>query len=101
MTKSTGPTNVHHFRRVTCLVISAREDVFVHSEGWYADNDVDLRLGLSATAIDTDSHEVTLGQEERVRYDALLLATGAEPRRLDIPGADLSGVRYLRRHRRQ
>ena len=74
-----------------------RDDAFVHSEGWYADNDVDLRLGLSATAIDTDSHEVTLGQDERVRYDALLLATGAEPRRLDLPGADLSGVRYLRR----
>ena len=74
-----------------------RDDVFVHSEGWYADNDVDLRLGLTATAIDTGSHEVTLGGDERLRYDAMLLATGAEPRRLDIPGADLSGVRYLRR----
>ncbi|MEO8330404.1 MAG: FAD-dependent oxidoreductase, partial [Candidatus Nanopelagicales bacterium] len=74
-----------------------RDAMFVHSEGWYAEHDVDLRQGIQATALDTGRHEVTLGPDERVRYDALLLATGAEPRRLRVPGADLKGVRYLRR----
>lgn len=74
-----------------------RDAIFVHPESWYAEHDVELRQGVQATALDSSRHEVTLGPDERVRYDALLLATGAEPRRLRVPGADLKGVRYLRR----
>jgi 3-phenylpropionate/trans-cinnamate dioxygenase ferredoxin reductase component len=73
-----------------------REKVYVHPEGFYAENDIELRLGRSAVSLDTSSRELELDDGERLRYDRLLLATGAEPRRLAIPGADLDGVMYLR-----
>ncbi|MEV6304374.1 FAD-dependent oxidoreductase [Actinoplanes sp. NPDC051861] len=72
-----------------------REKAFVHEPGWYAEHDVDLRLGVRATAVDPAAHTVTLG-EESLRYERLLLATGSRVRRLDIPGEELSNVRYLR-----
>ncbi len=74
-----------------------RESVFVHPATWYAEHDVDLRLGTRATAVDARGHEVHLADGDPLRYAALLLATGSEPVRLTIPGADLDGVRYLRR----
>ncbi len=73
-----------------------RESARVHPESWYAEHDVELRLGTPATGLDPSAHEVELGGGERLRYDKLLLATGSEPRRLDVPGADLRDVRYLR-----
>ena len=48
------------------------------------------------SSLNTSSSEVTLDDGERLRYDRLLLATGAEPRRLAIPGGELDGVLYLR-----
>ncbi|MFP3991202.1 FAD-dependent oxidoreductase [Streptomyces sp. E11-3] len=74
-----------------------RESVFVHEAAWYAQADVELHLGLPAVAIDRDAKAVRLGDGTTVRYDKLLLATGAEPRRLDIPGTELAGVHHLRR----
>jgi 3-phenylpropionate/trans-cinnamate dioxygenase ferredoxin reductase subunit len=65
-------------------------------EGWYADNGVELRTGTVVEAIDARGNAVTLAGGERLRYDAVLLATGAEPRRLPVPGADLDGVHLLR-----
>ncbi len=73
-----------------------RDSAFVHAESWYAEHDVDLRLSTRATALDTAVHEVELDGGERVGYAKLLLATGSTPRRLDVPGADLDGVLYLR-----
>jgi len=75
---------------------AGREQVYVHDEGFYAANDIELRLGATAVGLDTSAREVALGDGERLRYDRLLLATGAEPRRLSIPGAELDGVLYLR-----
>ncbi|HUR74605.1 MAG TPA: FAD-dependent oxidoreductase [Sporichthya sp.] len=72
-----------------------REKVFVHPETWYAEHDVDLRLGVAVTAIDRDSREVALADGSRQHYDKLLLTTGSRVRR--IPGTDLAGVHYLRR----
>lgn len=57
---------------------------------WYAEHDVTLLQGVTATQIDTDAKRVRLDQGEPVTYDLLLLATGATPRRLDIPGAELA-----------
>ena len=72
------------------------EDVYVHPEAFYAANDVDLRLSTRVTAVHLDQRRVTTATGESIAYDALLLATGAAPRRLTIPGADLDGVHYLR-----
>jgi 3-phenylpropionate/trans-cinnamate dioxygenase ferredoxin reductase subunit len=73
-----------------------RESIFVHEPGWYAEHDVDLRLGVTATAIDPAARQVSVSSGDPVSYDKLLIATGAAPRRLRVPGADLDGVLYLR-----
>jgi 3-phenylpropionate/trans-cinnamate dioxygenase ferredoxin reductase component len=73
-----------------------REKVYVHDEGFYAEHEIELRLGRTAEALDTTSRELELDDGERLRYERLLLATGAEPRRLSIPGGELDGVLYLR-----
>jgi 3-phenylpropionate/trans-cinnamate dioxygenase ferredoxin reductase subunit len=78
------------------LGTAERESVFVHEAGWYAAHDVDLRTATRVTGIDRDSRQVELAGGQRIGYDALLLATGATPRRLDVPGADLDGVLGLR-----
>jgi 3-phenylpropionate/trans-cinnamate dioxygenase ferredoxin reductase subunit len=73
-----------------------RDSIFALDDGWYAQNDVELRLGTTVTSIDRSGHQVTLDGGESVPYDRLLISTGASPRRLDIPGGDLDGVHYLR-----
>jgi 3-phenylpropionate/trans-cinnamate dioxygenase ferredoxin reductase subunit len=75
---------------------AGREKVYVHDEGFYADQDIDLRPGRRATSLDPSGRELALDDGERLRFDRLLLATGAEPRRLPVPGANLPGVHYLR-----
>ncbi|MFF4584081.1 NAD(P)/FAD-dependent oxidoreductase [Streptomyces sp. NPDC001388] len=76
----------------------SRESVFVHEPAWYAQNDIELHLGQTVDAIDRTAKTVHFGDDGTfVHYDKLLLATGAEPRRLDIPGTDLAGVHHLRR----
>jgi len=74
-----------------------KSSIYVHEESWYAENGVDLRLGVRATALDFRAKRVSLADGGTVAYDRLLLATGASPRRLNAPGADLDGVVYLRR----
>jgi len=73
-----------------------RETVFVHEAGWYAEHDVDLRTGVGVAAIDRAARQVELADGQRIRYDALLLATGSTPRPLDVPGSYLDGVQQLR-----
>ncbi|MFD8390939.1 NAD(P)/FAD-dependent oxidoreductase [Streptomyces sp. NPDC059680] len=75
-----------------------RDSVFVHQPAWYAQNDIELHLGQFVDRIDRGAKTVRFGDDGTlVRYDKLLLVTGAEPRRLDIPGTDLAGVHHLRR----
>jgi 3-phenylpropionate/trans-cinnamate dioxygenase ferredoxin reductase component len=74
----------------------ARDKVYVHPESWYADHDVDLRLGIRAVRVDREARVVELGTGERVSYDKLLLTTGSDVVRLKVPGSDLDGLRYLR-----
>jgi len=73
-----------------------REKVYVHGEGFYSEHDIELRLGTTAVDLNASRKELTLDDGDRLSYDRLLLATGSEPRRLTIPGADLDGVLYLR-----
>src|SRR3954451_10556950 len=76
---------------------AGREKVWVHEdEGFYAQQAIELLLGRTAVSLDAAAHELTLDGDETLRYDRLLLTTGAEPRRLPITGADLDGVLYLR-----
>jgi NADPH-dependent 2,4-dienoyl-CoA reductase/sulfur reductase-like enzyme len=63
---------------------------------FYAENGIDLRLNAAVTAIDPSAHQVTLADGASIAYDKLLLATGAEPVRLSIPGADQPHVHVLR-----
>jgi 3-phenylpropionate/trans-cinnamate dioxygenase ferredoxin reductase subunit len=72
------------------------EDGDVLPESWYPDHDVDLRLGTTVTSVDAEAREVVATDGSRTAYDKLVLATGASPRRSDLPGADLGGVLYLR-----
>jgi 3-phenylpropionate/trans-cinnamate dioxygenase ferredoxin reductase subunit len=64
--------------------------------GWYEQHDVELRTSTPVESLDAAGRAVVLAGGERVEYDALLLATGAEPKRPPIPGADLDGVHVLR-----
>jgi 3-phenylpropionate/trans-cinnamate dioxygenase ferredoxin reductase subunit len=73
-----------------------REKVYVHDEGFYAEHDIELRLNTAAVDLNTSNTEVALDDGDVLRYDRLLLATGSEPRRLAISGAELDGVMYLR-----
>jgi 3-phenylpropionate/trans-cinnamate dioxygenase ferredoxin reductase component len=72
------------------------ESVYVHPEGWYAEHGVDLRMGVTVAAVDPGASAVVTSEDSIVRYDKLLLTTGASPRRLDFPGSDRPEVLYLR-----
>jgi 3-phenylpropionate/trans-cinnamate dioxygenase ferredoxin reductase component len=72
-----------------------RDVAYVHPAEYYAEKDIELRSGVTADAIDLAASQVVVAGE-RLDYAKLLLATGAEPRRLPVPGADLEGVHYLR-----
>jgi 3-phenylpropionate/trans-cinnamate dioxygenase ferredoxin reductase subunit len=72
------------------------DKVFVHPEGWYADNNVELLLGTSVTAIDRAAHVLALSNGTSLPYSKLLIATGSRPRSLPIAGADATGVMMLR-----
>ena len=72
------------------------ESAFVHDPQWYTENAVELLLDTQVTGIDLDDRRVQLPSGD-LDFTKLALTTGARPRHLDIPGADLSGVHYLRR----
>ena len=74
-----------------------REQAYVHDEAFYTEHDIELRTATTVSAIDAKASEVVLAAGERLGFDRLLLTTGAAPRRLTIPGADLDGVHYLRK----
>jgi NADPH-dependent 2,4-dienoyl-CoA reductase/sulfur reductase-like enzyme/nitrite reductase/ring-hydroxylating ferredoxin subunit len=79
------------------LAGSAPEDWLpLRPDDFYAGANIDLRLNTEVTSIDTETRRVVLAGGETVAYDCLLLATGAEPVRLPIPGADQPHVHVLR-----
>ena len=75
---------------------SDRTSVYVHPATFYTDQQIDLRLETTVRAIEPGVREVVLDDDERLPYDRLLVATGARPRTLPVPGAELSGVMTLR-----
>jgi NADPH-dependent 2,4-dienoyl-CoA reductase/sulfur reductase-like enzyme/nitrite reductase/ring-hydroxylating ferredoxin subunit len=79
------------------LAGSAPEDwVPLRGDDWYAENKINLKLKTEVTALDAKGKTLTLGDDSKLSFDRLLLATGAEPVKLDLPGAGQSHVHTLR-----
>ena len=72
------------------------DDTEVHDPGWYDDHQVELVTSTPVDRLDRLGRQVVTADGARYPYDRLILATGAEPRHLPVPGADLDGVHYLR-----
>jgi len=73
-----------------------REDAYFRPDPWWSEQDIELLTRTSATALDADSRIATLAGGEQVRFDKAMLATGANVRRLDVPGCELQQIHYLR-----
>ena len=81
----------------TCL--RSEEDFgswYVKPADWYAAHGVELLAETAVTATDATAHSVALGPGRELEYQKLLIATGGRNRRLQIPGAELPGIYYLR-----
>ena len=79
------------------LLGKAGEDtVPVLAAGWYGENDVELLLGETVAAADPAAHTAQLGSGIELQFSKLLIATGAQPRRIPLPGSDLAGVMTFR-----
>ncbi len=74
----------------------SHEDLFTHPATWYREREIALRTGRRASRLDTARHSVALDNGEEISFDRLLLATGAVPRHMDVPGAELPNLFYLR-----
>jgi 3-phenylpropionate/trans-cinnamate dioxygenase ferredoxin reductase subunit len=76
---------------------AGREKTRTHDEAWYRDHDVEVLLATRASTLDPATRTVTTEVGDQLRYaGGLVLATGAQPVRLELPGEDLDGVYYLR-----
>jgi 3-phenylpropionate/trans-cinnamate dioxygenase ferredoxin reductase component len=76
---------------------AGRETTRTHDEAWYRDHDVEVLLATRASTLDPATRTVTTEVGDQLRYGrGLVLATGAQPNRLGLPGEDLDGVYYLR-----
>jgi 3-phenylpropionate/trans-cinnamate dioxygenase ferredoxin reductase subunit len=72
------------------------DEFTVNPSAWYRDHHVELQLGTEVVAVDPTARAVALPDGSTLGYDKLLLATGSQPRRPPIPGADADNVHYLR-----
>ncbi|HYI38093.1 MAG TPA: FAD-dependent oxidoreductase [Thermoleophilaceae bacterium] len=75
---------------------SAREDAYVETEAWYADNGIDLRTRTGVRSIDPEAHTVKPQGGDEIGYGTALLATGSLVNRLRVDGSDLDGLHYVR-----
>jgi 3-phenylpropionate/trans-cinnamate dioxygenase ferredoxin reductase component len=71
------------------------EDWYVRPAEWYGEHDVE-RLESNVAAVDAEAHRVVLESGEEIEYEKLLIATGGQNRRIDVPGAELEGIHQLR-----
>jgi 3-phenylpropionate/trans-cinnamate dioxygenase ferredoxin reductase subunit len=84
------PLSKDYLRGETC------DKPYVHPESFYEDQGIELMMSTRVTEIDTNSKRLLMDNERSIGYDRLLIATGATPRHLDVPGSDLAGIHYLR-----
>src|SRR2546421_5420055 len=73
-----------------------REKGYAHPAEFYEQHGIELLTSSTVTAIDPNGSRVTLRDGSELSYDKLLLTTGAEPRHIQVPGAELDGIHYLR-----
>jgi 3-phenylpropionate/trans-cinnamate dioxygenase ferredoxin reductase subunit len=72
------------------------EELQLRPPSFYAENDIAVRLGITATRIDREARQVALSDGEVLPYDALIIATGARARRLNLPGEEMARTLELR-----
>ncbi|MGC9605469.1 MAG: FAD-dependent oxidoreductase [Minisyncoccia bacterium] len=72
------------------------DQVWLKGEEWYKDKNIAFLGGKTATALDVAAKTVSLSNGDKISYDKLLIATGVNTRKINIPGADKKGVHYLR-----
>lgn len=72
------------------------ERILIRPEQFWADKDIELRLGVSVTRVDPEAKVLTLAPQGMIEYGRLIWATGGDPRRLSCPGAHLDGVHCVR-----
>ncbi|MHB1834104.1 MAG: NAD(P)/FAD-dependent oxidoreductase, partial [Solirubrobacteraceae bacterium] len=75
---------------------AGRDKALLESADWYTENDVEVLTRTSAMGLDLEARAVKLSDRQEVGFGSLLLATGANVRRLNVAGADLEGIHYLR-----
>ncbi len=69
--------------------------IFINDDGFYEDNDIEVVLNAWVRSVDLGERELS-SRKHTIGFENLLIATGAWPRQLDLPGDDLDGVHYLR-----
>jgi NADPH-dependent 2,4-dienoyl-CoA reductase/sulfur reductase-like enzyme len=74
----------------------SEESIRINPEEFYRQHGIELRLGCTISAVDTEHKRLSLASGGGLAFDKLIVATGARPRTLDIPGGRLPGVHYLR-----
>ncbi len=74
----------------------SREDTLFRPPEWYEEQKIEVLTRCSAMRLDLDARTVKLASKEEIGFGHLLLATGANVRRLNVPGCELDGVHYLR-----
>ena len=72
--------------------------LLLRHDRFYAEHDIEIRLGTRVNRIEREARQVSLSDGERLTYDRLVLATGSQVRRLDLPGSDLPGIHYVAWH---
>ena len=75
---------------------SSFDDVAVHDADFYKTHEIELHTSAVVASLDVAASQVQLGGGARLGFDRLLLATGAVPRRPNIPGVELEGFHLLR-----
>jgi 3-phenylpropionate/trans-cinnamate dioxygenase ferredoxin reductase subunit len=69
--------------------------ISIHTDSWYADRDIDLRLDTVVTKVDPEAHTLTTHAGEEIGYDKLLVATGGTPTQLPVENSDADGIHHF------
>lgn len=72
------------------------DGILINSAEWYREHGIEVKLRTVVAKLDADSKSLQTSSGEQIGFENLLIATGAQPRKLDCPGNELDGVFYLR-----